>query len=200
MGKKRNWSNNEMRSLTRGEAMHYYSTGQHYYTDRDWYIWFLGNATRYSIFQTFLWKYGNGEMVSYTDLTRTEKIGSQRLKIDSIKATIREGLSLGYIEAFKSEKDKRVTMYSFDQSILQAVTDYCFMMRRNRMWESASFISQYSTETTNKELATAGLKKDWLDSISKFISLFAITAKNAFGEDQLPNVVPLKEVDKKRIS
>ena len=197
MGKKRNWSNNEMRSLTRGEAMHYYSTGQHYYTDRDWYVWFLGNATRYSIFQTFLWKYGNGEMVSYTDLTRTEKIGSQRLKIDSIKATIREGLSLGYIEAFKSEKDKRVTMYSFDQSILQEVTDYCFMMRRNRMWESASFISQYSTETTNKELATAGLKKDWLDSISKFISLFAITAKNAFGEDQLPNVVPLKEVDKK---
>ena len=197
MGKKRNWSNNEMRSLTRGEAMHYYSTGQHYYTDRDWYIWFLGNATRYSIFQTFLWKYGNGDMVSYTDLTRTEKIGSQRLKIDSIKATIREGLSLGYIEAFKSEKDKRVTMYSFDQSILQEVTDYCFMMRRNRMWESASFISQYSTETTNKELATAGLKKDWLDSISKFISLFAITAKNAFGEDQLPNVVPLKEVDKK---
>ena len=197
MGKKRNWSNNEMRSLTRGEAMHYYSTGQHYYTDRDWYIWFLGNATRYSIFQTFLWKYGNGEMVSYTDLTRTEKIGSQRLKIDSIKATIREGLSLGYIEAFKSERDKRVTMYSFDQSILQEVTDYCFMMRRNRMWESASFISQYSTETTNKELATAGLKKDWLDSISKFISLFAITAKNAFGEDQLPNVVPLKEVDKK---
>ena len=197
MGKKRNWSNNEMRSLTRGEAMHYYSTGQHYYTDRDWYIWFLGNATRYSIFQTFLCKYGNGEMVSYTDLTRTEKIGSQRLKIDSIKATIREGLSLGYIEAFKSEKDKRVTMYSFDQSILQEVTDYCFMMRRNRLWESASFISQYSTETTNKELATAGLKKDWLDSISKFISLFAITAKNAFGEDQLPNVVPLKEVDKK---
>ena len=197
MGKKRNWSNNEMRSLTRGEAMHYYSTGQHYYTDRDWYIWFLGNATRYSIFQTFLWKYGNGEMVSYTDLTRTEKIGSQRLKIDSIKATIREGLSLGYIEAFKSEKDKRVTMYSFDQSILQEVTDYCFMMRRNRMWESASFISQYSTETTNKELATAGLKKGWLDSISKFISLFAITAKNAFGEDQHPNVVPLKEVDKK---
>ena len=35
-------------------------------------------------------------MVSYTDLTQTEKIGSQRLKIDSIKATIREGLSLGY--------------------------------------------------------------------------------------------------------
>ena len=88
-------------------------------------------------------------------------------------------------------------MYSFDESILQEVTDYCFMMRRNRMWESASFISKYSTETTNKELARAGLKKDWLDSISKFISLFAITAKNAFGEDQLPNVVPLKGQDKR---
>ena len=197
MSNKRKWNNSEMRSLTRGEAMHYFSTGQHHYFEKDWYIWFLGNATRYAIFQTFLWKYGNGEMVSYTDLTRTEKIGSQRLKIDSIKATIREGLSLGYIEAFKSEKDRRVTMYAFDESILQEVTDYCFMMRRNRMWESASFISKYSTETTNKELARAGLKKDWLDSISKFISLFAITAKNAFGEDQLPNVVPLKGQDKR---
>ena len=116
MKNKRNWSNSEMRSLTRGEAMHHFSKGEHYYVDKDWYIWFLGNATRYAIFHTFLWKYGNGEMVSYTDLTRTEKIGSQRLKIDSIKATIREGLTLGYIEAFKSEKDRRVTMYSFDQS------------------------------------------------------------------------------------
>ena len=34
----------------------------------------FSNATRYTIFHTFLWKYGNGEMVSYTDLTRTEKI------------------------------------------------------------------------------------------------------------------------------
>ena len=98
MKNKRNWSNSEMRSLTRGEAMHHFSKGEHYYVDKDWYIWFLGNATRYAIFHTFLWKYGNGEMVSYTDLTRTEKIGSQRLKIDSIKATIREGLTLGYIE------------------------------------------------------------------------------------------------------
>ena len=62
MKNKRNWSNSEMRSLTRGEAMHYFSTGQHYSTKEDWYIWFLGNATRYSIFQTFLWKYGNGNM------------------------------------------------------------------------------------------------------------------------------------------
>ena len=197
MKNKRNWSNSEMRSLTRGEAMHHFSKGEHYYVDKDWYIWFLGNATRYSIFHTFLWKYGNGEMVSYTDLTRTEKIGSQRLKIDSIKATIREGLSLGYIEAFKSEKDRRVTMYSFDQSILQEVTDYCFMMRRNRMWESASFISQSSTDSLNKELARAGMKFDWLESINKFVSLFAETAKNAFGQDQLPNVIPIKKGKKR---
>ena len=197
MKNKRNWSNSEMRSLTRGEAMHHFSKGEHYYVDKDWYIWFLGNATRYTIFHTFLWKYGNGEMVSYTDLTRTEKIGSQRLKIDSIKATIREGLSLGYIEAFKSEKDRRVTMYSFDQSILQEVTDYCFMMRRNRMWESASFISQYSTDSLNKELARAGMKFDWLESINKFVSLFAETAKNTFGQDQLPNVIPIKKGKKR---
>lgn len=197
MKNKRNWSNSEMRSLTRGEAMHHFSKGEHYYVDKEWYIWFLGNATRYAIFHTFLWKYGNGEMVSYTDLTRTEKIGSQRLKIDSIKATIREGLSLGYIEAFKSEKDRRVTMYSFDQSILQEVTDYCFMMRRNRMWESASFISQYSTDSLNKELARAGMKFDWLESINKFVSLFAETAKNAFGQDQLPNVIPIKKGKKR---
>ena len=197
MKNKRNWPNSEMRSLTRGEAMHHFSKGEHYYVDKDWYIWFLGNATRYAIFHTFLWKYGNGEMVSYTDLTRTEKIGSQRLKIDSIKATIREGLTLGYIEAFKSEKDRRVTMYSFDQSILQEVTDYCFMMRRNRMWESASFISQYSTDSLNKELARAGMKFDWLESINKFVSLFAETAKNAFGQDQLPNVIPIKKGKKR---
>ena len=197
MKNKRNWSNSEMRSLTRGEAMHHFSKGEHYYVDKDWYIWFLGNATRYAIFHTFLWKYGNGEMVSYTDLTRTEKIGSQRLKIDSIKATIREGLTLGYIEAFKSEKDRRVTMYSFDQSILQEVTDYCFMMRRNRMWESASFISKYSTDSLNKELARAGMKFDWLESINKFVSLFAETAKNAFGQDQLPNVIPIKKGKKR---
>ena len=197
MKNKRSWSNSEMRSLTRGEAMHHFSKGEHYYVDKDWNIRYLGNATRYAIFHTFLWKYGNGEMVSYTDLTRTEKIGSQRLKIDSIKATIREGLSLGYIEAFKSEKDRRVTMYSFDQSILQEVTDYCFMMRRNRMWESASFISQYSTDSLNKELARAGMKFDWLESINKFVSLFAETAKNAFGQDQLPNVIPIKKGKKR---
>ena len=188
---KRDWSNSDMRSVMRGEAMHYFSGGQHYYVSKDWYVWFLGNSTRYSIFHTFLWKYGNGEMVSYTDLTRTEKIGSQRLKIDSIKATIREGLTLGYIEAFKSEKDRRVTMYAFDQSIMQEVTDYCFMMRRNRMWESASFISDNSTDSINNQLAKAGMKKHWLDSINNFISKFAGTAKAQFGDEQLPNVIPI---------
>ena len=197
MIKIRSWTNSEMRSLTRGEAMQYFSTGQHYYTDKDWYIWFLGNATRYSIFQTFLWKFGSDAMVSYTDLTQTEKIGAQRLKIDSIKATIREGLSLGYIEAYKSENDKRVTMYSFDESILQEVGDYCFMMRRNRMLESASFISIQSTEDINKELTNASMKKEWLASINQFITLFAGSAKAIFGEDQLPNVITAKDKVKK---
>ena len=197
MSKKRSWTNSEMRSLTRGEAMRYFSTGQHYYTDKDWYIWFFSNATRYSIFHTFLWKYGEGEMVSYTDLTRTKKVGSQRLKIDSIKATIREGLAYGYIEAFKSEKDKRVTMYTFNTDILQEVTDFCFMMRRNRMWEAASFVSQDSTVTINQELANAGLKKEWLVSINNFISVLAGTVKATFGSEHLPNVIPIKENTKK---
>ena len=192
----RHWSDSELRSLAKGEFTHYASTGQHYYTDKDWYIWFLGNATRYSIFQTFLWKYGDEAMVSYTDLTQTEKIGSQRLKIDSIKATIREGLNLGYIEAYKSENDKRVTMYSFNESILQEVGDYCFMMRRNRMLESASFISVQSTEDINKELTNASMKKEWLDSINKFITLFARSAKALFGEDELPNVVTKDKIKK----
>ena len=197
MSKKRSWTNSEMRSLTRGEAMRYFSTGQHYYTDKDWYIWFFSNATRYSIFHTFLWKYGEGEMVSYTDLTRTKKVGSQRLKIDSIKATIREGLAHGYIEAFKSEKDKRVTMYTFNTDILQEVTDFCFMMRRNRMWEAASFVSQDSTGTINQQLANAGLKKEWLVSINNFISMLAGTVKATFGSEHLPNVIPIKENTKK---
>ena len=197
MSKKRSWTNSEMRSLTRGEAMRYFSTGQHYYTEKDWYIWFFSNATRYSIFHTFLWKYGEGEMISYTDLTKTKKVGSQRLKIDSIKATIREGLAHGFIEAFKSEKDKRVTMYTFNTDILQEVTDFCFMMRRNRMWEAASFVSQDSTGTINQQLANAGLKKEWLVSINNFISVLAGTVKATFGSEHLPNVIPIKENTKK---
>ena len=197
MTKKRQWTNADMRALTKGEAHNYINSGKHDYSKNDWYIWFLGNSTRYSIFQTFLFMYGNGEMVSYTDLTQTEKIGSQRLKIDSIKATIREGLSLGYIEAFKSEKDKRVTLYSFDQSILQEITDYCFVMRRNRMMESASFISINSTDTINKELANASMKKEWIESINKFIELTARTTEAVFGKDHLPNIIPINKSTKR---
>jgi len=182
-----------MRALTRGESMSYYSTGQHYYIKCDWYVWFFSNPTRHSIFHTFLWKYGNGEMVSYTDLTQTEKIGSVKLKIDSIKSTIREGLALGFIDAYKAEKDKRVTIYSFNDKILDEITDYCFMMRRNRMWESASFISNYSSESINSKLVQAGMKEEWIESINNFIAKIALTVKAKFGNDQLPNVIPIKK-------
>ena len=194
----RDWSDSEIRSLAKGEFTHYASTGQHYYTDKEWYVWFLGNATRYSIFQTSLWKYGSEEMVSYTDLTQTEKIGAQRLKIDSIKATIREGLSLGYIEAFKSESDKRVTMYSFNQSILQEVGDYCFMMRRNRMLELADFIGLHSTENINKELTQASMKQEWFVRINEFIALFATSVRAIFGKNQLPIVTSTQDRVNKR--
>ena len=193
MKNQRSWSNSEMRALTRGESMSYYSTGQHYYIKCDWYVWFFGNPTRYSIFHTFLWKYGNGEMVSYTDLTQTEKIGSVRLKIDSIKSTIREGLALGFIDAYKAENDKRVTMYSFNDKILDEITDYCFMMRRNRMWESASFISNYSSESINSKLVQAGMKEEWIEPINNFIAKIALTVKAKFGNDQLPNVIPINK-------
>ena len=192
MKKNRQWKNSEMRALTRGESMHHFSMGQHYYTKSEWYIWFFSNSTRHTIFHTFLWKYGEGEMVSYTDLTRSEKVGSVRLKIDSIKSTLREGLSLGLIEAYKSKNDRRVTLYTFHSSIMDEVSDYCFMMRRNRMWESASFISNYSTESINKKLAQAGMREEWMQSINRFISTLAKTAQAKFGKDQLPNVIPIK--------
>ena len=41
------------------------------------------------------------------------------------------------------------------------------------------------------------MKFDWLESINKFVSLFAETAKNAFGQDQLPNVIPIKKGKKR---
>ena len=61
-----------MRSLTRGEAMHHYSR-ETLLCDRDWYVWFLGNATDIQFF-ILLWKYGNGEMVSYTILPVQKKL------------------------------------------------------------------------------------------------------------------------------
>ena len=101
-------------------------------------------------------------------------------------------MALGFIDAYKSEKDRRVTVYTFNPSILEEISDYCFMMRRNRMWEAASFISNSSTESINKKLAKAGMRHEWMESISNFISKLAQTAKATFGEDQLPNVIPLK--------
>ena len=45
------------------------------------------------------------------------------------------------------------------------------------MLESASFISINSTDSINKELANASMKKEWLESINKFIELTARTTE-----------------------
>jgi len=60
------------------------------------------------------------------------------------------------------------------------------------MWESASFISNYSSESINNKLAQAGMKKEWIDSINNFIAKFALTVQTKFGKNQLPNVIPIK--------
>ena len=44
---------------------------------------------------------------------------------------------------------------------------------------------------SNKELANAGMKKEWFDSINSFISLLAGTAKAVFGQEQFPNVIAI---------
>ena len=66
------------------------------------------------------------------------------------------------------------------------------------MWEAASFISNSSTDSINKKLAKAGMRQEWMESISNFISKLAQTAKATFGEDQLPNVIPLKSNQKSK--
>ena len=66
------------------------------------------------------------------------------------------------------------------------------------MWEAASFISNSSTDSINKKLAKAGMREEWMESISSFISKLAQTAKATFGEDQLPNVIPLKKQPKSK--
>ena len=104
MKNKRIWNNSEMRSLTRGEAMRYFSTGQHYYRDQDWYIWFLGNATRYAIFQTFLWKYGNGEMVSYTDLTEQRKLDLKDSRLIQLKQQLEKALVSAILRLLNPKK------------------------------------------------------------------------------------------------
>jgi hypothetical protein len=152
---KRSWTNADARSLLRGEFHSHYGEQFHGYQKAAWYIWFLGNASKYAIFFLFLHKYGKGEMVSYADLTQSKKIGEVILKIDSIKSTIREALELGYIKAFKSESDKRITLYDFNPEIVEEIADYCFSMRRNRMIEASRFIHTDTTLKISKELGEA---------------------------------------------
>ena len=149
---KRKWSNADARSLLLGEFHNYFGGSYHAYQESEWYVWFLGNPTRYAMFFLFLEKYGKGEMVSYTDLTLTKKIGQVNLKIDSIKSTIRDALELELINSYKSDDDKRVTLYTLNPDIINEVTDYCFCMRRNRMIESANYIHGETTQKVRKEL------------------------------------------------
>ena len=149
---KRTWSNLDARSLLHGEFHHHYGQGFHAYEKSDWHVWFFGNTTKYAIFFLFLHKYGKGEMVSYTDLTQTKKIGQVSLKIDSIKSTIREALEAGFIRSFKSDDDKRVTLYDLNPDIVGEIADYCFSMRRNRMVEASKFIHSDTTLKINNEL------------------------------------------------
>jgi len=152
---KRTWSNLDARSLLHGEFHHHYGQGFHAYEKSDWHVWFFGNTTKYAIFFLFLHKYGKGEMVSYTDLTQTKKIGQVSLKIDSIKSTIREALEAGFIRSFKSDDDKRVTLYDLNPDIVGEIADYCFSMRRNRMVEASKFIHSDTTLKINNELGEA---------------------------------------------
>ena len=152
---KRTWNNLDARSLLHGEFHHHYGQRFHAYEESDWYVWFFGNPTKYAIFFLFLHKYGKGEMVSYTDLTQTKKIGQVSLKIDSIKSTIREALELGFIRSFKSDDDKRVTLYDLNPDIVEEIADYCFSMRRNRMIEASKFIHLDTTLKINSELGKA---------------------------------------------
>ena len=152
---KRTWSNLDARSLLHGEFHHHYGQGFHAYDKSDWHVWFFGNTTKYAIFFLFLHKYGKGEMVSYTDLTQTKKIGQVNLKIDSIKSTIREALELDFIRSFKSDDDKRITLYDLNPAIVGEIADYCFSMRRNRMIEASKFIHSDTTLKINTELGEA---------------------------------------------
>jgi len=165
----RHWNNSDARSLLLGEFHDLHGRSYHSYQEAEWYVWFLGNPTRYAMFFLFLHKYGKGEMVSYTDLTQTKKIGQINLKIDSIKSTIRDALELKYINSYKSDDDKRVTLYDFNSGIIQEVADYCFCMRRNRMMESAKYIHLDTTLKVSKELNEAITKDSMLDALSSIV-------------------------------
>jgi hypothetical protein len=196
---KREWSNSDIRSLVQGEFHNYFGQSLHNYQKSDWFVWFLSNSTRYAIFFLFLQKYGKGEMVSYTDLTQTKKIGRVNLKIDSIKATIRDGLELGFLQSFKSDDDRRVTLYDFNPRIIHEVADYCFCMRRNRMIETASYIHSETTLKVSKELENA-VTDEWAEAVSSTVDAVSGVLESKFGVTNLKNITPIskkkKQVDK----
>ena len=196
---KREWSNSDIRSLVQGEFHNYFGQSLHNYQKSDWFVWFLSNSTRYSIFFLFLQKYGKGEMVSYTDLTQTKKIGQINLKIDSIKATIPDGLELGFLQSFKSDDDRRVTLYDFNTRIIHEVADYCFCMRRNRMIETASYIHSETTLKVSKELENA-VTDEWAEAVSTTVNVVSEVLESKFGVTHLKNINPIskkkKQVDK----
>jgi len=185
----RHWNNSDVRSLLLGEFHDLHGRSYHAYQEAKWYVWFLGNPTRYAMFFLFLQKYGSGEMVSYTDLTLTKKIGQINLKIDSIKSTIRDALELKYIKSFKSDDDRRVTLYDFNPEIVQEVADYCFCMRRNRMVEASRFIHTDTTLKINNELGEA-IRSDG-NGIIEAISSTVEYANRAL--DKVKKVSPLNK-------
>ena len=192
---KREWSNSDIRSLTQGEYHNYYGQSLHTYQKSDWFVWFLSNSTRYAIFFLFLQKYGKGEMVSYTDLTLTKKIGLVNLKIDSIKATIRDGIELGFLQSFKSDDDRRVTLYDFNPRIIHEVADYCFCMRRNRMIETAAYIHSQTTLKISKELENA-VTDEWAEAVSSTVDAASAVLESKFGVAKSENITPISKKKK----
>ena len=192
---KREWSNSDIRSLVQGEFHNYFGQSLHNYQKSDWFVWFLSNSTRYSIFFLFLQKYGKGEMVSYTDLTQTKKIGQINLKIDSIKATIPDGLELGFLQSFKSDDDRRVTLYDFNTRIIHEVADYCFCMRRNRMIETASYIHSETTLKVSKELENA-VTDEWAEAVSSTVDAVSGVLESKFGVTNSKNITPISKKKK----
>jgi hypothetical protein len=189
---KREWSNSDARSLIRGESHNHFGRENHPYQESEWYVWFLGNPTRFAMFFLFLQKYGEGEMVSYTDLTLTKKIGRVNLKIDSIKSTVRDGLEMGFIQSFKSNEDKRVTLYNFNPNIIQEITDYCFCMRRNRMGEAASYMHSNTTSKVNDELTKAATD-EVVEAINSTIKITTKALNLQQGFKKSKKIMPFKK-------
>jgi len=191
------WKNSDIRALTEGESHFFVSTNMHSYGNADWYKWFFSNGTRLAIFGVFIYAYGKGDLVSYNDLTKAEKIGSVPLKLDSIKATLREAIALDYVKAYKSEEDKRITLYQFNPNLMQEIGDWAFETRRNRMYEMALFISEDTTLEINNKLKGT-IKREWVEIINTFVGSIALAVKEKYG-DKMENVTPinLKELEKR---